>query len=123
MCFKASLITYLVWLCVLLGCYWFPWTCWKSWTPWPCCEFLIIFSAICLCYIGTAISDFYVTITLYVVSRELLEPLDPEDLLAKMEQGELVVRLALLAALVRLVLLDPQDLVARKDLLVLMEPL
>lgn len=34
-----------------------------------------------------------------------------------------MVRLALLAALVRLVLLDPQDLVARKDLLVLMEPL
>lgn len=69
------------------------------------------------------ISDFYVTITLCVVSRELLDPLDPEDLLAKMEQGELVVRLALLAALVRLVLLDPQDLVERKDLLALMEPL
>lgn len=52
-----------------------------------------------------------------------MEPLDPEDLLAKMEQGELVVRLALLAAQVRLVLLDPQDLVERKDLLALMEPL
>lgn len=21
-------------LCIILGCYWFPWSCWTSWTPW-----------------------------------------------------------------------------------------
>lgn len=57
------------------------------------------------------------------VSRELLEALDPLEASAKMEQGEDAVRLALLVALVRLVLLDLQDPLERRDLLALMEPL
>lgn len=56
-------------------------------------------------------------------SRELLDHLDPSDPLAKMAQGEHVVRPALLVALVRLVLLEPQDLLERRDLLALMVPL
>lgn len=54
------------------------------------------------------------------VSRELLDHLDPSDPLAKTAQGEHVVRPALLGALVRLVLLEPLDLLERRDLLVLM---
>lgn len=23
----------------IVGCNWFPWTCWQSWTPWPSCRF------------------------------------------------------------------------------------
>lgn len=57
------------------------------------------------------------------VCRELLDHLDPSDPLAKTEQGEDVVRPALLVALVRLVLLDPQDLPERRDLPALMVPL
>lgn len=58
-----------------------------------------------------------------LITRELLEPLDLLDPLAKMAHEELVVRLALPAVLVRLVLLDPKESVERRDLLVLMEPL
>lgn len=57
------------------------------------------------------------------VYRELPDPLDPLDLSAKMELGELVVRPALLVALVRLVLLDLLDLLERRDLLVATVPL
>lgn len=56
-------------------------------------------------------------------SRELADHLDPPDPLAKMVQGEHVVSPALLVALVRLVLLAPQDLLERRDLLALMVPL
>lgn len=55
------------------------------------------------------------------VSRELVVPLDQLDPLAKMEQGEHVVRLALLVAPVRLVLSVLSDSLERRDLLVLME--
>lgn len=48
---------------------------------------------------------------------------DPSDPLAKMAQGEAAVRPVLLVALVRLALLEPQDLLERRDLLVLMVPL
>lgn len=54
--------------------------------------------------------------------RELLDHLDPSDLLARMALEELVVRLALLVALGRLVLLEPQDLLERRDPLVPMVP-
>lgn len=56
------------------------------------------------------------------LSRELLDHLDPSDLLARMALEELVVRLVLLVALVRLVLLEPQDLLERRDPLVQMVP-
>lgn len=51
-----------------------------------------------------------------------MDHLDPSDPLAKMAQGELAVRPVLAVALVRVVLLDPQDLLERRDLLVLMVP-
>lgn len=54
--------------------------------------------------------------------RDLVDHPDPSDPLAKMAQGELAVRPVLLVALVRVVLLDPQDLPERRDLLVLMVP-
>ncbi len=79
-------------------------------------------SLVCL-YITTTSAVSFNDLNPLPVSRELLEALDPSDLLAKMEQGEDVVRLALLVALVRLVLLDLQDPLERRDLLALMEPL
>lgn len=57
------------------------------------------------------------------MSRELVDHLDPLDLSAKMEQEEAVVRPVPLVALVRLVPLEPQDPVERRDLPVLMVPL
>lgn len=56
------------------------------------------------------------------MSRELVEHLDPPDPSAKMEQEEPVVRPVPLVAPVRLVLLEPQDQVERRDLPVLMVP-
>lgn len=55
--------------------------------------------------------------------RELEEPLDLPDPLAKMERGEHAVRLVLLVALVRLVLVVLLDPLERKDLVALMVPL
>lgn len=52
--------------------------------------------------------------------RELLDPLVPPDPWAKMVQEDLVVRLVLPVAPVRLALLVLQDLLERRDLLVLM---
>lgn len=52
-----------------------------------------------------------------------MDHLDPPDLSAKMEQEEAVVRPVPLVALVRLVPLEPQDPVERRDLPVLMVPL
>lgn len=73
-------------------------------------------------------SDLFVSTTAFIKHlssshRELLDPLDPVDPLAKMAPEEVVVRLALLVALVRLVLSVPLDLLERRDLLVLMVPL
>lgn len=55
--------------------------------------------------------------------RELLDHPDPSDPLAKTAQGDHVVSPALQVALVRLVLLEPQDLLERRDLPALMVPL
>lgn len=55
--------------------------------------------------------------------RELAEPPDLPDLLAKTDREEAVVRLAPPVAPVRSVVLDPLDSLERRDLLVLMEPL
>lgn len=109
-------------VCVFVGCYWFPWTCRKSRTLWPCCKYhhvqhnnavLILLALSRVCFNNMPSFN----------SRELPDPLDPLDLLAKMAHEEIVVRLALLVVLVRLVVLDPQDSLERRDLLVLMEPL
>lgn len=104
----------------LVGCNWFPWTCWQSWTPWPSCRFQFkcitcthLFEC-CILQHSNASNP---------LCRELLDPLVPSDLSAKMVQEELVVRVVLPVALVRPVQSVLQDLLARRDLLVLMVPL
>lgn len=82
----------------IVGCNWFPWTCWQSWTPWPSCRFQFK----CVACTNSLIKHSNASNPL---CRDLLDPLVPLDPSAKMAQEELVVRLVLPVALVRPVLL------------------
>lgn len=101
-------------LSVSLGCYWLPWCFWQSWTSRPLCKcFSNVMSTSCSC--GRAQSPGWFQAVLYFFPhRATLDLPDLLDHLARRDPKETVVRLDLLVALVRLVPLDPQDLLERR---------